>query len=384
MRRDEHPLKRRNPSGDTVYVARWTDRTGKRQSAGTFPKCGPCRNAKADGSCCAQHAIYAAYERDREAPERVATAREYAKTWLRDHPRGENATKTYSSRIKKALDIPIPGAGLLGDLRMSEIEPRRALAVVNVLLVDQGRAATGAKLMIATLSSMWRDAIDDGYVRSANPWLQRRIRADDPRVAKPARQTRVFTWEQMHAVCAAAGYLESMLRVLSDCGLRIGECFALQHRDLKLAQACDELGCHVTGPHLHVRRHAVNARLLERTKTGRDRVVPLGPRVAAMLAGPPRPFDARVSEVLLFPTATGRVWQYWNWLVHVWRPALRAAGVDATPHEFRHSWISYIRAAGVDGADAADAAGHSLETATKVYTHPLGRSSDAIRRAIGE
>jgi hypothetical protein len=40
-------------------------------------------------------------------------------------------------------------------------------------------------------------------------------------------------------------------------------------------------------------------------------------------------------------------------------------------------------AAGVDPADLADMAGHTVETATRKYTHGLGRSYDAMREAVG-
>jgi integrase len=64
-------------------------------------------------------------------------------------------------------------------------------------------------------------------------------------------------------------------------------------------------------------------------------------------------------------------------------PGHEAAGIDPTPHEFRHSAISHLRAAGIDPADLAAMSGHTVETATKHYTHPLGRSFDAARKTIG-
>lgn len=89
-----------------------------------------------------------------------------------------------------------------------------------------------------------------------------------------------------------------------------------------------------------------------------------------------------MSTRLLFSTRTGRLWQESNFHAEVWGRAVREVGVKATPHDLRHSWVSYIRAAGVDVADAAAAAGHTVETASKVYTHALGRSFDGMRRAV--
>jgi site-specific recombinase XerD len=48
----------------------------------------------------------------------------------------------------------------------------------------------------------------------------------------------------------------------------------------------------------------------------------------------------------------------------------------------RHSWVTNLRAAGIDPADLAAMAGHSVQTATKVYTHALNRSDEAVRQAV--
>lgn len=54
-----------------------------------------------------------------------------------------------------------------------------------------------------------------------------------------------------------------------------------------------------------------------------------------------------------------------------------------SPHEVRHSYVTHLRAAGIDDADLARVAGHTVETMISVSTHALERSHDAIRRAIG-
>ena len=58
-------------------------------------------------------------------------------------------------------------------------------------------------------------------------------------------------------------------------------------------------------------------------------------------------------------------------------------GCDYAPHDLRHSWVTHLRAAGIDPADLAAVAGHTVETATARYTHALGRSDDRIRQVIG-
>jgi hypothetical protein len=42
-----------------------------------------------------------------------------------------------------------------------------------------------------------------------------------------------------------------------------------------------------------------------------------------------------------------------------------------------------MRAAGIDPADLAEVAGHTVEVATARYTHSLGRSDEQIRGVVG-
>jgi integrase len=79
----------------------------------------------------------------------------------------------------------------------------------------------------------------------------------------------------------------------------------------------------------------------------------------------------------------GCLWIESNFRRSVWTPAQEKAGIDPTPQEFRHSWVSHLRAAGVDGADLAEIAGHSEAVAEGVYRHALRRSFDHVREVVG-
>lgn len=57
--------------------------------------------------------------------------------------------------------------------------------------------------------------------------------------------------------------------------------------------------------------------------------------------------------------------------------------MDIRPHEMRHSYVTHLRAAGIDDADLADMAGHSIEIMLGRYTHPLRSSHDEVRTLIG-
>lgn len=77
------------------------------------------------------------------------------------------------------------------------------------------------------------------------------------------------------------------------------------------------------------------------------RVAPCPPTLLELIQRAP----TRIDTALLFPTPSGRMWRERNFYRDVWEPTRKATGMDCTPHEFRHSWVTLLRAAGVDDAD---------------------------------
>lgn len=361
MRRHESPVKRTYPNGTVRWVARYTDPDGVRRSAGTF-------ELKRE----AQDAIDAAYE----VPLAADTLGAYAKTWTRRHPRGARTNKTNDHRISRVLDVRVERRRLR-DWPLAELRRRHAYELVAHMLTDQGRSATGAVNILRALSALCEDAITDDLC-GANPFKGVKVRANDPRVTKPARKPTVFSWEQMHSFAEAAGEHEAMIRVLSDCGLRLGEMLGLERRD-------------VIGDTLHVCGSAYEGTFTPGDQSTKRHVrpVPIPPALAALLAARP----VRIDTPLLFPTPTGKLWRESLFYRDVWRP-VRSSEDDegnllfpdmqaATPHAFRHSWLTHLAAAGIDPADLAAMAGHSVATMHGRYVHALGRSHDAAREAVG-
>jgi hypothetical protein len=203
MRRDS-PVKRRNPSGQVVWVARYTGRDGKRHIAkptwnrgkGTFTR-------KAD----AQKAIDEAYG----LSDRPDTLGDYVATWTERHPRSERTNATNDHRLSRVADVVIEGIPLK-DWPLRELRRRHTLALVDHMLRTEGRATTGAVGILRALSAMAEDAITD-EVCDLNPFKGIRIRANDPRAQKKPRPIRVFTFDEMHRFAKAAGRYEAMVRV---------------------------------------------------------------------------------------------------------------------------------------------------------------------------
>jgi integrase len=171
----------------------------------------------------------------------------------------------------------------------------------------------------------------------------------------------------VHAIAAHAGRQEPLIRVLADCGVRVGEAFALKRTDLD-------------GNVLHIRATAWEGRVSDsRREKNHLRDVPVPPSCVATLKAMP----VRIDTPWLFPSPAGRLWRYSNWHRRVWQPACRAAGIEASPHDLRHSYVTHLRAAGIDPADLAEIAGHSERVASSQYTHPLRRSFEQVRAVIG-
>lgn len=348
----ESPIKRINPSGKVRWRARYTAPDGRRVWVGTF-----------DTKREAQDAIDAAYGQ----PARRDTVGAYAADWTARYPRSERTNRTNDGRVRQVLEVRVDGRPLR-DWPLVELRRRHALELVDRMLRDQGRATTGAVNILRALSAMAEDAITDELI-GTNPFKGVRVRRSDPRAVKRPRESRVLSWAQMHAFAAAAGPHEPMIRMLADCGLRIGELLALR-RDLQDLKD----GVFV------VNGSAWEGRVIASSEEkDHDRVGPIPPGCLALLGQMP----PRIDSPWLFPTKTGRLWQINNFYREVWRPAREASSIDCSPHDFRHSWVTNLSAAGIDVADLADMAGHSVETAQQRYRHALRRSFDLVREAIG-
>jgi integrase len=155
--------------------------------------------------------------------------------------------------------------------------------------------------------------------------------------------------------------------------MRLGEVLPLRSEDFD-------------GETLKVRRTAHEGVVLEGTKTDHGeldagRVVPVPATLSWMLEAQMNLNDP--DRDLLFTTPTGRMWRERNFYRDIWKRTQQASGLDIRPHECRHSYVTHLRAAGVNDADLAEIAGHQVETMLARYTHPVGGSFAAIRAEIG-
>jgi integrase len=240
------------------------------------------------------------------------------------------------------------------------------------MLTNEGRATTGAVGILRSLSAMAEDAITDEGC-DLNPFKGIRVRANDPRAKKKRRPIRVFSFEEMHRFAKAARRYEALVRTFTDTGMRLGEVLPLRPEDFD-------------GETLQVRRTAHEGTILEGTKTDHGeedagRVVPVPATLAWML-------EAQINLngpdcKLLFPTPRGRLWRERTFYRDVWKPTQEASGLDIRPHECRHSFVTNLRAAGVDDADLAKITGHSVLIMLARYSHSQGKSFGVVREDVG-
>lgn len=386
------PYKRTYPDGRTVWIARYRDLDGKRQYAKPKWNGGKASfELKGEAQKAIDEALETLYQRKAEEPQRVGV---YFDVWPKRHPRSKRTNKTNTDRISYVLDVEIEGRALR-DWEFDDLRRPHMLALIDHMLQVEGRAARGVRGILSALSAMAEDAIGD-EAAEVNAFVGLRIRRNDPRITKPARKVRVWSFDQMRAF-AVGGRPEVRARIERPAdprskgrykteprfyspydyeallltpgltGLRLGEFLALRRSDFD-------------GSVLNFSFSAHEGELVESSdQKNHERAVPVPPSLARLLEAQP----TRIDTDLLFPTPTGRMWRERNFYRDVWVPAQIATGLDPTPHEFRHSYVTHLRAAGIDDADLAAVAGHRVETMISVYTHALKRSHDAIRQAIG-
>jgi hypothetical protein len=90
-------------------------------------------------------------------PDTVAA---YLEIWTSRHPRLERTSAKYEQRINRVLDVTVDGRPL-ADWRLRDLRRRHALALVDHLLVEQGRTLGGVVTILRSLSAMAEDAITD-------------------------------------------------------------------------------------------------------------------------------------------------------------------------------------------------------------------------------
>ena len=297
------------------------------------------------------------------------TLRQFHATYAERYPAWKRTVDTDVWRVGKHILPYLPDQGdfPLADLR------RDMLRDVQAQLLRQRLAKRTIDHAFSSLSALLKRAEEDEIIEvniargfrvdRRNPLLNPTRARRDRRFVPPA--------EVRHFIAHAAPQWQAVCWTPVLTGVRAGELFALQRTRIDRQQYV-----------IDVRETADNrGRITAGTKTDHHDEPSLQGRTTLLPAALIEILDAQPASVtgLLYPTPTGKVWQESNFRRDVWKPARDAAGVDVTPQDLRHTWISWLMAVGVPLPEISAWAGHQLvprefrpNTTVQVYAHDTG------------
>lgn len=294
------------------------------------------------------------------------TFADFAERWL------EAQTFTETTREITELRIRLHAVPHLGDRELRAIKPSVIQAWLRKL--QRELAPTYVRTVLTNVSSVFNAAVDDGLI-PRNPCRAHSVKP--PKIER--RKVEPWTVERVQAVIdALPDRYRAVAVVAAGCGLRQGEAFGLRVCDVDFLRQrlCVEQQVKL------VRSKVV----LDRPKGGRTRTVPLPEWVALEIAEHLRRHPADHDE-LLFTTREGNPISRNHFNRHVWRPALRCAGIEPGRHNGMHALRHFYASALIDVGEQANAVAEHLGHADpgftlRVYAHLFPSSEDRARRAI--
>lgn len=294
------------------------------------------------------------------------TFADFAERWLAAQ------TFTESSREATEIRLRLHAASHFGQRELRSIKPSVIQAWLRRLQHDL--APTYVRTIFTNVSAVFSAAVDDGLI-ATNP-----CRAGS--VKLPKRQVHTIEPWPLGQVETVIDALPSRYRALgvvaAGCGLRQGEAFGLRVRDVDFLRQ-----------RVHVEQQVKIVRsqlVIDRPKGGKTRTVPLPSTVAAALAEHLRRYPAGGDD-LVFTSRERTPINRTHFNGYVWKPALRAAGVEQSRangmHALRHFYASALIDAGESIRAVADYLGHSDPGFTlRVYAHLFPSSEDRARKAV--
>lgn len=303
------------------------------------------------------------------APSKVTVAQWYDEWWPPPYL-GEHARASYATQWRLRVE-PHWGPWQRGAIKQSDVvewcdqldrtvrveHPEHGTKTVDERQLPKleaagwelaGRTVRAHEIARNLLSAMLRDAARKGLIR-ANP-------CDGVRPAKWTRKPpRWFTRDEAARLLAA---LDDPLMVDLDLhtGLRWAELAAL--RGLRIDR---------------LRKKLIVQDVL--MYDGRLRAYPKSHHSVREVPIPPHLVDPLLEragkdlEAFLFQSPRGGPLLYHGWYHRVWRPALRKAELEGTPHHLRHTAASWLVQDGVDLYVVKEWLGHASLTTTEQYSH---------------
>jgi integrase/recombinase XerD len=195
-------------------------------------------------------------------------------------------------------------------------------------------------------------------------------------LAQPRLRPKVLTAKQVQTILDACEHLRDrlMFALLLDTGVRIGEALGLRHEDLDIA-----------GRTLTVRPRPNDNRA--RAKTGVCRTVPTSAELMRLyvdyLNGEYGALDSDYVFVNLWSEPKGHPWAYPAVYDLVRRLRVRT-GIDFGPHQYRHTYATWLLRRGAGMESVRQLLGHvSITTTIDTYGHLTVEDARATLQAAG-
>jgi integrase len=290
--------------------------------------------------------------------------RTFAQRWLETQTFDESTREAVKSRLRVHI-LP-----MLGDVELRNLRP----STIQAWLRSREESAPSyVRVMLANLSAILSAAVEDGLI-ATNPCASPSVKA--PVIEK--RRVVPWTVEQVQAVVDEHPERYRAVPVIAaGLGLRQGETFGLEVTSVDFLRRRVLISRQV--------KILKGSPILAPPKGGRDREVPLPDVVAVAISERMRLHPAR--DGLVFTSREGGLLNRNYYNRHVWKPALRAAGVEPTRengmHALRHHYASVLLEGGVSIRALADYLGHADPGFTlRTYAHLMPESENRARSVV--
>lgn len=308
-------------------------------------------------------------EREKNAGKKIKEFKSLLEKWLADRKddwetdRGlsETAYETYYYHVRRLIPA-------IGDLQLQNVTARQMMKRLDLALSDISREYL--KRIYTTIRQVIRYAAGERLMQDISGGLKA------PAVRGQKREKKVIPEEDFLDVLGCLKHLKWYLlfRLMVIFGIRISESMGLKWEYVDLMRGVVKIMDAVDTRH---------RKMKGMTKTlASMREIPLDGETINLFRQRrvewEKLSDKAKRSDLVFCTDTGLPLHYPT-LKNSLTGALKKAGLERyTPHEFRHTFITLLKDAGVNDKRVRDAAGHSSIQSSQPYTHSLRKGINLL------